>query len=73
MYGLPQAGTLANKKLENDIAPCGYYPCSNVPGLWKHKWRSTTFTLVVNDFGIKYVGKENLDHLINALKTSMQK
>ena len=37
MYGLPQAGILANKKLKNDIAPYGYYPCSNGPGLWKHK------------------------------------
>ena len=68
MYGLPQAGILANKKLEHDIAPYGYYPCSNVPGLWKHKWQSTTFTLVIDNFGIKYVGNENLDHLINALK-----
>ena len=27
-----------------------------------------TFFLVVNDFGIKYVGKENSDHLIQSLK-----
>ena len=39
------------------------------PGLWRHKTRSTTFTLAVNDFGIKYFSEEDLDHLINALKT----
>ena len=26
------------------------------------------FTLVVDDFGVKYIGKENAMHLINALK-----
>ena len=26
------------------------------------------FTLVFNDFGVKYKGKENANHLINVLK-----
>jgi hypothetical protein len=30
--------------------------------------RPFTFTLVVDDFGIKYVGKEHADYLLNALK-----
>ena len=34
----------------------------------KHKWRHIAFPLVVDDFGIKYVGKEHADHLIAALK-----
>ena len=42
-------------------------PCT--PGLWYHKTRSTTFTLVVDGSGIKYFSEEDLDHLINALKT----
>ena len=33
-----------------------------------HATRPISFTLVVNDFGIKYVGGRHLDHLINALQ-----
>jgi hypothetical protein len=36
--------------------------------LWKHDSRPISFTLVVDDFGVKYVGREHIDHLINALK-----
>ena len=32
-------------------------------GLWKHKWRPVTFSLVVDDFGVKYIGKQHADHL----------
>jgi hypothetical protein len=39
-----------------------------VPGLWKHDTRPIQFTLVVNDFGVKYVGEEHAQHLKNALK-----
>ena len=31
-----------------------------------------TFTLVVDDFGVKYVGKERADHLVASLKTKIQ-
>jgi hypothetical protein len=31
-----------------------------------------TSTLVVDDFGIKYLGKENADHLLNALKENFE-
>ena len=32
MYGLPQAGILANHKLKRDLLPFGYYPCRHTPG-----------------------------------------
>ena len=38
MYGLPQAGILANKLLTKHIARHGYYPCTHTPGLWRHQW-----------------------------------
>eukprot|EP00804_Cyclotella_cryptica_P028854 CCRYP_008428-RA/>CCRYP_008428-RA protein AED:0.23 eAED:0.27 QI:0/0/0/1/0/0/2/0/267 len=38
------------------------------PGLWKHVSRPVQFTLVVDKFGIKYVGEDNFNHLINALQ-----
>jgi hypothetical protein len=68
VWGLPQAGILANKLLRKRLAPHGYYECINTPGLWKHEWRPITFTLVVDDFGVKYVGKEHPDHLIACIK-----
>ena len=36
MYGLTQAGRLANDRLRKILAPHGYRPCRNTPGLWKH-------------------------------------
>eukprot|EP00957_Ditylum_brightwellii_P020515 1546763-Ditylum_brightwellii.AAC.1 len=68
MYGLPQAGILANKLLKERLATAGYCPTRHTPGLWRHKWRPVTFSLAVDDFGIKYVGKENALHLLNTLK-----
>ena len=37
-------------------------------GLWTHKWRPIQLTLVVNNFGVKYVGKEYTEHLISYLQ-----
>jgi len=68
MYGLPQAGILANNLLKERLATAGYSPTRHTPGLWRHKWRPVTFSLVVDDFGIKYVGKEHVLHLLNTLK-----
>ena len=36
--------------------------------MWKHKWRPICFSLVVDDFGVKYVGEAHANHLIQALK-----
>jgi hypothetical protein len=67
VWGLPQAGILANKLLRKRLAPHGYHECVNTPGLWRHEWRPITFSLVVDDFGVKYVGKEHADHLIKCI------
>ena len=67
MYGLPQSGLLANKLLRKRLKPHGYFEVTNTPGLSKHETRPTTFTLVVDDFGIKYVGDEHARHLIDTL------
>jgi hypothetical protein len=36
MYGLPQAGILANKLLKKWLARHGYFEQPHTPGLWKH-------------------------------------
>jgi hypothetical protein len=63
MYGLKQAGLLANQLLQTHLAPFGYYPARHATGLWLHKTRSISFTLVVDDFAVKYVGKQHAEHL----------
>ncbi len=68
MYGLLQAGILANQLLEKRLATKGYYQCQHTPGLWRHIWQNITFCLVVDDFGIKVTNMHSLDHLVNALK-----
>jgi hypothetical protein len=68
MYGLPQAGILGNQLLTERLEPHGYYQCRHTPGLWQHKWRPIMFSLVVDDFGVKYVGKEHADHLIASVE-----
>jgi hypothetical protein len=67
MYELKQAGLLANQLLQTRLAPFGYYPARHTPGLWLHKTRPIAFSLVVDDFAIKYVGKQHADHLQTAL------
>jgi hypothetical protein len=44
----------------------------NTHGLWLHKTRPIAFTLVVDDFAVKYVGKENAHHFRNALLCSYE-
>ena len=68
MYGLPQAGILANKILCKLLARNGYFELPHTPGLWKHVSRPVSFTLAVDDFEIKYVGRQHTEHLLNALK-----
>ncbi len=67
MYSLPQAGILANKLLKKCLAKHGYFKQLHTPGLWRHKSCPIWFSLAVDDFGIKYIGKGNLQHLYDAL------
>jgi hypothetical protein len=68
IYGLPQAGILAQERLIVHLAVHGYHPAKNTPCLFTHITRPIAFTLVVDDFGIKYKGQEHLDHLLNTLR-----
>ena len=57
LYGIPQAGCIAHEALLKYLDPYGYHPSSKNPGLWKHISRPIKYTLVVDDFGVKYLGK----------------
>jgi hypothetical protein len=67
MYGLKQAGLLSNQLLQTRLAPFGYYHARHTTGIWLHKTWPISFTLVVDDFSVKYVGKQHAEHLRNAL------
>eukprot|EP00804_Cyclotella_cryptica_P009055 CCRYP_003152-RA/>CCRYP_003152-RA protein AED:0.40 eAED:0.39 QI:0/0/0/1/0/0/2/0/398 len=67
MYGLPQAGIIAQQLLEKRLALKGYRQSSITPGFWKHDWRPISFTLCVGDFGVKYVGIKHAQHLLQTL------
>jgi hypothetical protein len=53
MYGLQQAGRIANDRLTAFLAPKGYAPVPVTPGLWRHDKSDLGFTLVVNYFDIR--------------------
>jgi hypothetical protein len=72
MYGLKQAGLLDNQLLQKRLAPFGYYPTRHTPGLWLHKSQPIAFSLIVDDFAVKYMGKQHADHLRNALLQSYE-
>lgn len=68
MYGLPHGGIIAQEQLEKRLNKADYYQSQIIHGLWKHKWRPIVFTLVVDDFGVKFTGKEHAQHLMDVLK-----
>jgi hypothetical protein len=68
MYGLPQSGLIASELLEKRLIKHGYRQSKLVPGIWRHDTCPIQFTLVVDGFGIKYVGKEHAMHLKKVLE-----
>jgi hypothetical protein len=52
MYGLPQAGIIAQQLLETRLTTHGYHQSTTTPGLWQHEMHPICFTLVVNNFGV---------------------
>ena len=62
---------LANIQLRERLEKEGYYEARTTPGLWRHKWRPIQFCLVVNDFGVEYVGKKHAEHLATILKNTI--
>ena len=48
---------LANKLLKTCLKEDDYFELKNTPGLFKNQTRPIWFTLTVDDFGVKYIGK----------------
>ena len=72
MYRLPQSGVIAQELLTKRLKEHGYSQRKTTPGLWKHKWQPITFSLVVNNFGVKYLGEEYTQHLLQMIQKFYQ-
>ena len=68
IYGLPQSGVLANKLLKKRPEKHDCYKVDHTLGLFTHKTSPLWFTLVVDGFGMKYIGKQHAERLMNILK-----
>jgi hypothetical protein len=68
MYGLPQVGIIAQELLAKRLKEHGYSQSKTTPGLWKHKWCPVWFSLVINNFGVKYIDKEHTQHLLQMVQ-----
>ena len=68
MYGLPQNGIIAQEQLAKRLEKHGYKQSTIVPGFWTHISRPIQFTLVVDDFGVKYTRKQDVKHLLAAIE-----
>ena len=72
MHGLPQAGLLAQELLQERLAHHGYHQSETLPVFWKHESRPIVFTLLVDDFGVRYVNKEDAEHLMSVSKQNYE-
>jgi hypothetical protein len=68
MYGLPQAGIIAQELLEEHLGKHGYFQSKIIPGLWTHLTRPILFSLVIDNFTVKYTRREDTEHLMAVLK-----
>jgi hypothetical protein len=68
MYGLPQAGIIAQQLLKERLQKDGYRQSKTTPGLRKYDTRLISFSLVIDDFWVKYVGEENAQHLLDTVQ-----
>jgi hypothetical protein len=67
-YGLLQSGKLSQTRLIAHLALNEYKQCENTPCLFRHVIRDTTFSLVVDDFGVSYRNSTDAQHLITTLR-----
>ena len=68
MYGLPQAGIIAQQLLKEHLQMNSYRQSKTTPDLWQHDTCLISFSLVVDDFRVKYVGKENAQYLLDTVR-----
>jgi hypothetical protein len=61
------SGFLANQESKGVLAKEVYIPSKFTAGMYTHKTRNIALSLVVDNFGVKYVNQEDMDRLIATL------
>ena len=67
MYGLLQAGLIVQDILEEQLSTKGYRQSKIIPGLW-NEIRPIQFALIIDNFGVMFVGEEYETHLLESLQ-----
>lgn len=68
-YGLPHVGKIAHELLSKIHQEAGYCKTATPTGLWLHCWCPIHFVLTVDDFGVEYMQKKDVNHLSKIPKT----
>ncbi len=65
-----QAGIIAQELLAKRLKEHGYNQSKTTTGLWthEHEWRPINFSHVIDNFGVKYIGEEHAQHLIQVVQ-----
>lgn len=67
IYGMKQAGYLANKELVEHLSNHGYTQYPSTPCLFRHHTDDIEFTLITDDFLVRYSDKAAADRLLAAM------
>jgi hypothetical protein len=67
LYGMKQAGYLANKDIVTHLANNGYTQCPNTACLFRHIKDDIEFSLITDDFGVRYGSKPAADKLLEVM------
>lgn len=66
-YGLKESRKIDNDDMVALLKEHGDHQARHTSGLFTHETRDISFTLAVNNFGVTYTNKEDVDHLLAAL------
>ena len=59
---------MTQQLLEEGLETHGYKKSALMPGFWTHQWLSIQLSLIVNNFRVKYTGKEHAKDPMGGLK-----
>jgi hypothetical protein len=68
IYGLPHAGKIAQERLIALLYEHGFNQSTNTACLFTHASKNIAFTLVVDDFGVKYKHDSDAEYLLSTLR-----
>ena len=68
MYGLLHAEIIVQQVLDKRLNKKRYKQSDIIPDFWTHEWLPIIFSICVDYFGVKYVGKQHADNLMSFLK-----